>query len=81
MQQLLLFKWILQDGETLPLLSLHNLQEEAIPFDAEEESSDDEEEEDEDGDDEDDKDDCIGCKAIFRKEGELLQHIVICDLI
>ena len=32
MQQLLLFKWILQDGETLPLLSLHNLQEEAIPF-------------------------------------------------
>ena len=56
--------------------------------DAEEESSDDEEEEDEDGDDEDDKDkelfyfyDCIGCKAIFREERELLQHIVICDLI
>ena len=56
--------------------------------DAEEESSDDDEEEDEDGDDEDDKDkelfyfyDCIGCKAIFREEGELLQHIVICDLI
>ena len=55
--------------------------------DAEEESSD-EEEEDEDGEDEDDKDmelfyfyECIGCTAMFREEGELLQHIATCDMI
>ena len=54
--------------------------------DAGEKSSDDEDE-DEDGEDEDDKDmdhlfyDCIGCKAMFREEGELLQHIATCDMI
>ena len=52
--------------------------------DAEEESSD-EEEEHEDGEDEDEGHggvlfyNCIGCKAMFNEEGELLQHIATCD--